>query len=421
MKNITQIFIFAFALLFASISFAQVQSATGFENGSSERFQDGTGSGTRSIQSSVKKTGTYALRVNPTTSGSGALAIGCPSAVGDVTAFCSVADAYIEFFFRVDTLPASGYVIFAKPLNAGAGAMLHIRLNSDGTIAVADAGNTLKTTGTTVLSTATWYRLGINTKPGGAAAYSLKINGTTEVSGTANQGGSNFGLMQLGKLGDTATNTVDFYYDDYVLNNTGFLGNLIIKTALVDGNGSRQTYGFSSGTNSSNYLEVDEIPSDADTTYVASAGAGVANFTVQDASTAGISGNIKAVVVYAERKEPSAVTSSAVIGLDSNSVRTATTAEDMSTAYLTRQLILNTDPNTSTAWTESGFNAIEIYHKQDNAVGSRVTNINAQVVYEEVLATPTPTATATATITVTPTATATPITLKCQMLTGVGQ
>lgn len=411
MKNIYRIFIFAFALLFASIGFADIKYATGFENGTSERFQDGTGSGTRSVQSTTKKTGTYSLRVNPTTSGTGALAIGCPSATGDIATFCSVADAYIEFYYRVDTMPASGYVWFAKPLNTGSGAMLHLRQNSDGTIAVADSGNTLKATGSTVLSTGTWYRIGINTKPGGAAAYTLKINGTTEVSGTANQGGSNFGLMQLGKLGDTGANTVDFYYDDYVLNDTAFLGDLIVKTALVDGTGVRQTYGFLSGTNSSNHLEVDEIPSDADTTYVASTGAGVANFTVQDASTAGISGNIKAVVVYAERKEPSAVTSSAVIGLDSNSVRTATTAEDLSTSYLTRQLILNTDPNTSTAWTESGFNAIEIYHKQDNAVGSRVTNINAQVVYEEVLATPTPT----------PTATATPITLKCQMLTGVGQ
>lgn len=402
MKNITKIFILAFALIFANISFADVKYGTGFENGTTERFQDGTGSGTRSVQSSIKKTGTYSLRVNPTTSGTGALAIGCPSATGDIATFCSVADAYIEFYYRVDTLPASGYVWFAKPLNTGAGAMLHLRQNSDGTIAVADSGNTLKGTSSTVLSTGTWYRIGINTKPGGAAAYSLKIDGTTEISGTANQGGSNFGLMQFGKLGDTGANTVDFYYDDYVLNDTAFLGNLIVKTALVDATGVRQTYGFTTGTNASNQLEVDEIPSDADTTYVASAGAGVANFTVQDASTAGISGNIKAVIVYAERKEPSAVTSSAVIGLDSNSVRTATTAEDMTTSYLTRQLILNTDPNTSSAWTEAGFNAIEIYHKQDNAVASRLTQINAQVVYEEVIPTPTPTATATATATATP-------------------
>ena len=199
MKNPIQNLILAFCILFANISFADIPSATGWENGTSESFQDGTGSGTRSVQSSVVKTGTYAFRVNPVGGGSGALAIGCPNAVGNVAISCNVADAYIGFHYRVDTLPASGYIVFAKPLNTGtgAGAMLHLRQNSDGTLAVADSGNTLKGTSATALSTGTWYWIEINTKPGGAAAYSLRINGVTEISGTANQGGSNFGLIHV--------------------------------------------------------------------------------------------------------------------------------------------------------------------------------------------------------------------------------
>src|SRR5688500_3220945 len=76
----------------------------GFESGASGEIQ--TLGGTSSIQTTVKRTGSYALRCNPTTTATGYINIGKPTAAGIQGNYANLT-LYTGFAFRAATLPAA--------------------------------------------------------------------------------------------------------------------------------------------------------------------------------------------------------------------------------------------------------------------------------------------------------------------------
>src|SRR3990167_877765 len=108
-----------------------------------------------SIQSTIKRTGNYALRNNPTTTGTSYVDI--QKAVPSNQAI-DLATCYYRFYFRPEVLPAANSEEFASIL-ASSAYKLALRIKSTGVIQAYDTTATtqLGSDGTTVLSTGTWY------------------------------------------------------------------------------------------------------------------------------------------------------------------------------------------------------------------------------------------------------------------------
>lgn len=128
---------------------------------------------------------------------------------------------YISFYFQPVILPASDDEVFFA-IRTGSAAKFEFRITSGGLLrAYGDPSTTpvLHETGSTALSTGTWYRIDISYEDldGTNSEYELLLNGTSELSGTGNTG--QIGpvlIMSFGKDVDRNGNNVEFYYDDAV-------------------------------------------------------------------------------------------------------------------------------------------------------------------------------------------------------------
>lgn len=175
----------------------------GFEGG--ESLVDGSInlSGTFSYSTSVVRTGARAVRMNPATNVSTSMSMNAQS-----PNFCM-------FGFRVDTLPASGERCVAGNANAGAPQLL---IDSTGAL-VYRVASSLIGTSTNVLQTGAWYWIGFR-ESAGTSVDLIQVNGQTWLNGT------NTGATPVSTLGPQPASgqAVDFYYDDIVLDNAGFVG-----------------------------------------------------------------------------------------------------------------------------------------------------------------------------------------------------
>jgi len=168
-------------------------------------------SGTASIQATTKRTGTYALQVNPTTTATGFVQVrGYDSSTGeDVSA--NTATLYVQFYFRYGTKPAANSEEILVARSTGSTDKFSLRLRSDGLIEAFDSAAASLGTCTTVLAADTWYRIACQIGTGAAAAYDVRINGTSELSGTGNLTTSNHNLIRLGKATDRNGQTINVY------------------------------------------------------------------------------------------------------------------------------------------------------------------------------------------------------------------
>lgn len=358
-----------------------LNNLTGFETGDTSEAT--AISGTISIQTSVKRTGAYSLRVNPLLTAVGLYDIRSVAASG-VKANLSGATQSPAFYFRADTLPLLNNEIICDYQTAGPVTKAELRIGSDGKLSVYDKDIVLVATGTTVLSVGVQYRIDFQLTTGAPGTYEVKINGATELSGSINNLSTSHNRFRLGKTIDRNGNSVDFYYDDYAIDSsTTFPPDGAIKISVPRANGSTQQW--TTGTGSSNFAEVDEIPFNT-TTYVKSTGTAgdTALFAMQSSSTVGITGTINAVKAQILAREDSAVTSSNLLRIRNNATNADTTAQNLNAtaSYNNEQYkIQTTDPNGGGAWTLPGFDTVEIGSNEANAVSMRMTAVYAQVHY----------------------------------------
>lgn len=350
----------------------------GWERGTSA--EAGSTSGTQSVQTSVVRTGTYALRTNPTTTAIGYHQMRLFNANGDDTTL-NTATVTVRFYFRYATKPSADdeEIVLGR---AGTFDKWGVRLGADGKLAVYDNVPTIVATGATVLSADTWYRIEMQAGTSATAAYELKINGVSELSGTMDTTTTNHNMVRLGKATDRNGESVDFFYDDFALrNDTTYPGEGQVLQLLPNANGATQAW--TAGTNASDYLEVDETPTDADTTYVKSTGSAgdVALFAMQNTVTAGISGTISAVKPYIRVREDTAVTSANRIRFVSGATTSDGNATNRTAGYADVMRVFATDPDTSAAWTLAGVDGIQVGSIEDNAVAMRITSVALMVEY----------------------------------------
>lgn len=401
--------IVALAVLFAaSLAHAAPIQILGFETGDTSECRSIASAPT--VSGGAARSGSYGL--DASSAGSGTTTpncrVGIPGTTGLPTAEISQATTYSRFYFNVQTLPASAEEEFVTLVDTAGAAKAQYRITSSGTIKACDSTSTCGSAGSTTLSTSTWYRIEIQTTTGaGSTAYEIRINGTTELSGTMSQGSTNVGSLRLGKVTNRNSQQIRYFFDDVSIGTATWPGEGAILRMGPDSNGS--TAQWTAGTGSSNFAEVDEVPTDGDTTYIQKAAASSQAHLVglDSTTTAGISGTINCVKAYQSCRESVSVTSATLIRIRSGGTNSDSSKLNGSTSFQSQFRVLATDPADSAAWTTTDLDSVEI-GASDTAATASVRCSTMALYVDFTAATPTPTPTATPTATATPTNTPTP-------------
>jgi hypothetical protein len=339
----------------------------GFECGNNQETPVTENGAAASFQTTTKRTGSYALRINTTGDGntfSRAELWGRDSA-GQL-ADMNQATAYYRFYFRYATKPASGDEILFAAVASGGTIKFELRLKSDGTLAAYDSVPTLQDTGATVLASGTWYRIEVKVETGASAAFEVKLaegDGTAsvELSGTGNLTTGNNGFGAFGKVTNRNTQEVDFYYDDLAIGSTDYIGQGQCHIAVPSGNGTYTNATIGAGAGAL-WQQVDEVPHDSDTTYLLTTGTDGQAYTALFDAAAVLPAvqSVNAVkAVYACQRDGANT-------LDRLRFRSGSTDSDgadiiFGAGYtlIRADRIFTTDPNTSSAWLAANMSALE--------------------------------------------------------------
>jgi len=354
--------------------------------GTQDTAEGGGSAGTVSVSTSVTRVGPTSLRCNPATTGTGSSLLNGFGSSGTPQSF-SVENLYASFYFLYTTKPSSSDEdIFT--VSATRGQKLYATLNSSGQISAYDSNNTIIATGTTALSDGVWYRLELKCGTGASGEWEIKINGATEISGNSDLTAAPSTSVSLGKKSNRNGNTVDFFYTDVVLSNTGYPPDGAVIPMVPDANGNYQNWTIGAGSGS-HYQQVDELPSDGDTTYLVPSG-GTTNAeteAIQSLSSAGV-----AAMDVIRCVQPMVVTKRDGVtnGLVNLRFRSGSTDSDTPSSFTTTSnytvigRVYETDPTTGVAWTQSGVNGVEVgLLNNDGTNLSRMTVACAMVYYTQ--------------------------------------
>ena len=173
-----------------------ITKIVGFETG--DFSQIAAASGTGSIQSTIKRTGSYALKINPSTSSTSysQLDIGSQFAA--------------RFYFYAASIPAAAELCFEVNTDT-VNILVLLHASGDNRLEARRGG--VSKGFSAAISAGTWYRIDVKASSG---AWAISLDGTEFA--TDNQVASAFGL-RLGKTADTNSQSVEFYYDDVLANN----------------------------------------------------------------------------------------------------------------------------------------------------------------------------------------------------------
>jgi hypothetical protein len=346
----------------------------GFELGSTLEFFELNN--TASIQTTTKRTGNYALQVNPVGAGTGWIYLRSLQANGLETTIGSTT-VYIRFYFRVGTLPAANSEEFFELRSSNI--IMTGRIKSDGKLQLYAANGTTQigSDSATALSTNKWYR--IDVKFISASSCELRIDGVSAITGIP--GSDTVSNISLGKLANRNDQTVNFYYDDVAIDTAQYPpdGAIEIMLPSADGNYTTWTIGAGSGDK---WQQVDDLPHDSDTSYL------VSTLTVDNAYTAameaaanaGISGTINTVKSIIISKQDGAGSGTYSRRLRSGSTDSDGSNTNSSASYATASRMFATDPATSAAWTISGLDGVEVGIVEKETVDkTRITAIYLMV------------------------------------------
>lgn len=257
----------------------------GWGTGTTNELESVTG--TCSVSSSIKRTQTYAFRVNPTTTATGHAQLRGFSAAGAKTNL-NIANAYIRYYLYIATAPAANSEEIMS-VNTGITDKLTVRLNADRTLALYDTTpSQIGSDSATAIPLNTWVCIEVLCGTGIGATATLRINGIQEITGTATLT-ANAASVKFGKVANRNGQTIDVYYDDAVVDNASWPGEGRVFYLVANAAG---TYSSFTGT----YADAAEIPwSDAE--YLVSSGVATEAETWNHANYSGLSsGKVGAVL-----------------------------------------------------------------------------------------------------------------------------
>lgn len=269
--------------------------------------------------------------------------------------------------FNVNTLPGSAVGI--AWLYAGATATFQVVLTTAGKIQIQNSSGTAIATGTTALSTNTWYYLEFNVVINGASgSVTVHINGSAEITTTTgNFGSTGVDTIILGMQDcSSAGANVNFLYDDVYLIDTAagglystFLGDVAVETKYPSAAGAHTQWTPDSG---SNYARVNEHSGtfpDGDTSYVATSTVNNRDsYAFDDLSV--LSGTVYAVQTNVYARKDNTGTRQIAVSTRPGSTDNDGATQTLGTSYQMFSEIAEKNPDTSAQWASvSALNATE--------------------------------------------------------------
>jgi hypothetical protein len=238
---------------------------------------------------------------------------------------------------------------------------LNIRLTAATTLTLYNNNTVLATYTHTTAFAGNWFyfEMGGTIADAGGTAI-VRIDGVTVINftGDTRNGGTSTNIDTVRIQGD---NSGGKYVDDvYVCDGTGsapyntFLGDVRVQTLSPTGAGSSTQWTPDTG---SNYARVNELPYSA-ANYVQSGTSGQRD-TYAMADVTASAGSILAVQNNVISKKTDAAVAAIKPALKSGATVYYGAAANLSSNDAVYSDLRTTDPNTSTAWTQAGVNAIE--------------------------------------------------------------
>lgn len=339
--------------------------------------------------------GHYAGYVSPTGTNVGNFRIGAISSAGALSSQFNLATIYAETQFAPVLAPASGdeeVIVFYDGVPAQKAS---VRMNSSRVLKVYDSTDTLVATGSTALTLGTYYRIEVKMCTG-TCAWVLKINGTTEVSGTSNMGSSNNASIRFGKAVNKNSQSVSYAFDDIFVDSADYPGNIRVRGVRPVADGIAA--GWNVGTGTSDYSQVKGVPlgytgASLGSTYIKNAGSLAGNLhtvRLDSAANYNITGAIRSVksAVYLNK---SAGTSATGLELRVNSSPSDSSTSDIS-GLQKRGYLRNVNPESGDPWQPGDIGTIELGVFENNLTAISAYGILGMIAYDEtsVVNTPTP-------------------------------
>ena len=203
-------------------------------------------------------------RITDTASGTGAAAR-MQSTSSEIThSFTAGATMIVGFRFRLEA--AFGGQAVVMEFNQAGTRQVELRLNGVGTFQAYSGGSSLGAPGTFTISAATWtyveVKVFIHASTG---TFEVRINGSAtpdiDLTGLDTE---DTGTAEIDSITLLGFSTSEFDYDDLYLDDATFHGDVFVETLVADGVGTDADFTPFVGAN---WQEVDELPTDNDTTY----------------------------------------------------------------------------------------------------------------------------------------------------------
>jgi len=242
-----------------------------------------------------------------------------------------------------------------------------LRIKADGTLVFHNNANTvIAVSKLSCCPAGQWHEMEIKLYcHASAGTIDIVVNGVTVMSETGlntintTTNGNYHNYMRI--FGQSAFTGAEFIFDDvYVMDTAGSLNNagaavsLSVSAQFADGD---DTTDWTPNTGNDHYVLVDEWAPDDDTTYISSAT--ISNqdiFTYEDGPT-------DAVTIYGAKLTTDGKEGGGGGGVDLYTIITSggsdylDSGETLTASYDTYERYAESDPNTSTYWTLSGYNA----------------------------------------------------------------
>lgn len=327
-----------------------ILNLTGAETGDLSEATNGVVIGTAAwdVSTAVVRSGTYAYRYTGNSGGANIAALNVRKYGATAKEENIGGGAYLTFWMYFVGFNGSVNIHLSAAVN-GVSSCVQMQVDSLGQVNV--IGNTNSGVIAT-LNSGQWYRFDLRGTNGGTGG--LSIDGGAESTVTCNAQTPNYASF-------VASNSGVRYVDDIVLSDSPIAGGeLHVTVAVPTGNSAANTAWTASTGNK--WACIDEVPPSG-TDYINSGtGAGQQNYSATHASAAtlGITGGILAVKTVARMREASSTSTLGAVGIRSGTTNFAATEVDIGdTNPITMAAVYTNDPNTSAAWTASGFNAAE--------------------------------------------------------------
>jgi hypothetical protein len=281
----------------------------------------------------------------------------------------SVATVVCGYAFNRNGGSDPGYIAYFGDSGAD---QCGLYLESDGRVSFRRGTTVIATSSATVPSTG-WIYIELKaTIHDTTGVYEVRFNGsaTAVLSGTgantrstANDTANSVTFHGRPGSGTGGPSTSTLYDDIYIADTSGslnndFLGDVRVDAYRPNANGTSSQLTGSDGNSTDNYLLVDETTVNDDTDYVESSTAGhkdLYGFPALAYTAASILG----VQINAMARKDDSGTRSLTPVTRSGSTDYDGTSQSLATSYLDYREIRETDPATSSAWTQSNLEAAE--------------------------------------------------------------